>query len=377
MLSIPPDLSETGKRQQLFYPTQKEAQTASEQIKTRKRNFGDSLTLLNSVRMNEAAQAFSLIDAAGVKVSLLSLVREGLVRHHKRSQSATLEALFASYIDARQTKTWHHTDKLKSCCKRFCVGERGRVLVSDLGHEDFERELNTLTPSMRNAQLRLLRSVLNYGVKRGYLETNPLDRLEFADIPKKEVQTIPAGTVEAMLRDAAENDKALLPFLVFGFFCGVRPIGELQKLRWSDVSIEERTLTIRAEVSKTGTRRFVQLSENAIAWLKLSLASTHSSSLIMPMSFGELRGKREALWSRVGNGANWIHQGMRHTFCSCWLAMHKDVNTLLLMSGHTSSQMLWRRYNRGTEKAEAEKFWCIFPPKHEERKIVAFPAASS
>jgi hypothetical protein len=58
------------------------------------------------------------------------------------------------------------------------------------------------------------------------------------------------------------------------------------------------------------------------------------------------------------------------------LPKHEDVNKLFLMSGHTSPQMLWRNYYRAVEKTEAEKFWSISPPKLEERKIVAFPAAS-
>jgi len=171
---------------------------------------------------------------------------------------------------------------------------------------------------MRNAQLRLLRSVLNFGIKRGYLEVNPLHRLEFADVHKKEVQVIHPDIVEAMLRDALVNDRSLLPFLVLGFYAGLRPIGELQKIRWSDISVSEKVVTVRAEVSKTRTRRFVPLSENAIAWLTKGEMKSPSHKIV-PFSFNELRNKREALWSRVGRG-EWIHQGMRHTFCSCWLA---------------------------------------------------------
>jgi len=49
--------------------------------------------------------------------------------------------------------------------------------VSDLGHEDFEPVLNSLTPAMHNAQLRYLRSVFDYAVKRGHVDANPLKRL--------------------------------------------------------------------------------------------------------------------------------------------------------------------------------------------------------
>jgi len=45
------------------------------------------------------------------------------------------------------------------------------------------------------------------------------------------------------------------------------------------------------------------------------------------------------------------------------LAMHKDINKLVLQSGHTSVDTMWRHYHRGTTEAEAKKFWAIMPPE--------------
>jgi len=103
MLSVPPDLSETGKRQQLFYTSQREAETVSEQLKTRKRNFGHSLAVMSPARMHEAAQAFSLLDASSCasSLSLVSAIRESIERHEKRLKSVSLEALFDSYLAAK------------------------------------------------------------------------------------------------------------------------------------------------------------------------------------------------------------------------------------------------------------------------------------
>jgi hypothetical protein len=86
-------------------------------------------------------------------------------------------------------------------------------------------------------------------------------------------------------------------------------------------------------------------------------APTHR---IVRCTFDELREKRESNLSRVSAG-RWVHQGMRHSFCSYWLNALEDVNKLLLMSGHTSPQIMWRRYFRAVPKAEAEKFFSILP----------------
>ena len=114
--------------------------------------------------------------------------------------------------------------------------------------------------------MRYLRAIFNFGIMRGYIVENPISRLDFADCPRKEV-TIPAHQVAKMLNHALENDLALLPFLTLGFFCGIRPDGELRELEWSDVKLPEGEVVIRPEISKTNRRRFVELSDNAKAWL--------------------------------------------------------------------------------------------------------------
>ena len=84
----------------------------------------------------------------------------------------------------------------------------------------------------------------------------------------------------------------------------------------------------------------------------------------------ELRTHRSANWKAAGV-IDWPQQGMRHTFCSNWLAVHKDINRLVLMSGHDSVDTMWRNYHAGIPEAEAKKFWAINPPGTPEN-VVAF-----
>ena len=46
---------------------------------------------------------------------------------------------------------------------------------------------------------------------------------------------------------------------------------------------------------------------------------------------------------------------MRHTLCSNWLAVYKDVNELVLISGHDDPDTMWRNYHAGVPEAEAQK----------------------
>jgi integrase len=162
---------------------------------------------------------------------------------------------------------------------------------------------------------------------------------------------------------------------VFGFFAGIRPDGELQKLEWDDVKRAEGTIVIRPEVSKTNRRRFPKISANAAAWIEAygQRGGTFEGK-VAPYSDTDLRKRRKANWRAAGI-TKWIQQGMRHTFCSNWLAFHKDVNELVLQSGHDSVDTMWRNYHKGVTEVEAEKFWQIMPPASEERKIIHLPTA--
>jgi integrase len=112
-----------------------------------------------------------------------------------------------------------------------------------------------------------------------------------------------------------------------------------------------------------------------MAWLNAYIAKGGSTTgKVVTLSFGVLRAKRRTNWTTAaGENVKWTQQGMRHTYCSNWLAKHEDVNKLVLQSGHDSVDTMWRNYHRGTRKEEAEKFWAIAPPSDPAAdKIVAF-----
>jgi integrase len=366
-LNIPANLSETGKKQRLFFPTRKKAETAAEQIKTRKANFGNTLAALSPTRISEAAEAFKLLDASQNKVSLLSLVKHHLQAETKRNASLELSRLFQAFISAKQSMTKEHQDKLRNCQQRFAALADKKI--TDFSHSDFEPVLNKLTPSMRNAELRYLKSVFNFALKRHLIDKNPITPIDSVATVRKEVQTLPVWAVEAVLQNAAKHYPEILAYRVLTIFAGIRPLGEMQKLEWRDIHLDDKIVEIRAEVSKTRRRRFVDLSDNAVAWLRLLPPPSTGNSKVVPFSFHILREKYEANWNdavtngkEITNKIKWIHQGARHTYCSNWLAIHQDIDKLVLQSGHTNPQVMFEKYHRGTPKAEAEKFWNIYPP---------------
>lgn len=369
-VNVPAHLSPTAKRQELFFTSRTEAKTECEKLKARKDNFGVSLTAMTTARIAEAAEAYNLLD--GINVSLLSAVRSFLDSHKQRTASVTFLALFNQFLEAKSDRNEKYLRELRITRNRFPTLHNR--IVSEITHLDLDPLLSVISPGGRNSVMRYLRAVFFFGIRKGYLAENPISRLEFAERKRKEVETIPSDKVEAMLNHALEHDLKLLPYLVLGFFAGIRPDGELQKVEWADVKLSENVIVIRPEVSKTNRRRFPKLSENAKAWLEVyGQRGGTFSGRVANYDDSELRGHRIANWQAAGI-TKWVQQGMRHTFCSNWLALNKDVNELVLQSGHDSVDTMWRNYHQGVPEAQAVKFWSIMPPKP-QNNIVAFREA--
>ena len=367
-LNIPANLSDTGKRRRLFFATERQASAEAERLKTRAHNFGASLGNLTSSQIIEAADCYELLTPfpeARLKDAALHY-RETL---KARTKSVTYLELFNRYLAFKQNCSQKYLKELRITRDRF--PSLHPLLVCDItAHETLEPLLGPLRPGSRNATMRYWRAVFHYGIKRGYLITNPVERLDFIASERREVEILEPDEITRLLKDALDNDLPLLPFLVLGFFCGIRPEGELLKLEWRDIDWRGREITIRPEVSKTKRRRFPKLSKNAIAWLnEYRLRGGTTEGKVVVWGKENLRHHRLANRARAGV-TRWPHQGMRHSFCSYWLALHKDVNELVLQSGHDDPNTMWRHYHKGTRRAEAVKFWTINPPHRQPRKII-------
>lgn len=372
-VDTPPELSPNGKRVRSFFKTKPKALGYCEKLRAARDNFGTSLASLTPSRIATAAEAFKLLDGHGI--DLLDAVRSHIALHTQRIASVTLGDAFDAFSSSKAAKSLKYRREIGQA-KRTFEGLLGRM-VCDITPGELTTILDELPPGSRNAKMRRLRSVFNLAIKRGWMGsgTNPVLRMDFADTHPREVETYTSTEVRSMLECAYDNDLALLPFLVFATFAGVRPEGELQKLEWSDVHFGMHSqIVIRPEVSKTRRRRFVDLSENAIQWIEAY--RSHGGSLngkVVPFSVSILHRKRRENRAAAGVTKS-IQQGLRHTYCSNWLALHKDVNVLVLQSGHDSPDTMWRNYHRGVTEPEAREFWSIMPPHGQERKIIPLAA---
>lgn len=225
-----------------------------------------------------------------------------------------------------------------------------------------------MTPAVRNAFLRNLCAVFNFGVKRGWLESNPVSKLDFEKIKKGEVVTLSPAEAEALMR-AAETGNDLLPYHAIGLFAGVRPL-ELERLEWRHIDLVEGHIEITSAVSKTGRRRIIDIEPNLNAWLNRYIAKGgETTSKVTPTT--NLRSYLREIRAAAGL-TKWTQDIMRHSYASYWLAQHGDINRLTLQMGHENADMLWKHYHKASKRKDAALYWKIMPCAEGEAKMVSF-----
>lgn len=352
-LSVPARLSPTGIAQRLFFKTKSDAVRHSMTL-GEQRTYGGMLEQLSNHELAEAVKAAELLRPR--KIGLLSAVTTFLSDLDRRSASKTLAEVFDAYT-ALRVRSRKYGEELRHTRKAIS-GLLARSIV-DVSAQDLEKCVAGLAQSTKDARVRRLRSVFGWGVRKGWLTTNVALQIDIVGARHDEVEIYAPDDVEKMLKAAMEHDKALIPFLALCAFCGLRPEREAAHLLWSDVHLDDENpqVVVRPELSKVRRRRFVDVPQTAIAWIRASGAVL--SGRVCPFSETTLRRKRRD--NRVKAGVRLIQDGLRHSYCSAFMANAGDVNKLLLATGHTSASMLFRHYHRTMTAADAVKYWGLRP----------------
>jgi len=298
--------------------------------------------------------AFQRLAPYGAELNMV--VSDFIVRHDARTNSVTFRTLFERFVESRKNRSATYLASLKYTLPRF-AGLHDRN-VCDISPADVDQETDGMTPAVRNAFLRSFRAAFNFGIKRGWLETNPISKLDFSPIHRGEVVVLTPDETEALIRSAERNDPALLPYHALGLFAGIRP-NELQRLDWQHIDLVEGHIEISAAVSKTGRRRIVDVEPNLSEWLNHYVAN-YGEAIGNVTPLANLRSRLRRIRKAAGL-TQWTPDVARHSYASYWLSAHGDINKLTLFLGHASAGMLWKHYHRASKRRDAEIFWRIVP----------------
>ena len=383
------EVNHGGQRKRCTLSTLAEAKTYTEQEALRIKKEG---TAAFSLSLNEK------IDAAKAQKSLpsgmdLATAVQNYAHEMNRLGGTALKTAVDFYLlhhkpvggvrTVADLMVAYLASKKKENCRRRTVGDMkcriGR-LAETLGtrhvHTITSAELeswldnNGYTGQTRINYLRVFTSFFNYARTQHLIEFNPagMEAIKRPRLDEKLPAVFTIKDTERLLRAAAEHAGAVVPYLTIGFFAGLRT-AELEGLDWADIDFAARLITVRPEIAKRRRQRHVTMSDNLLAWLT---PYTQKRGKISPPSSALRHGITTILKK---TSVQWIHNGMRHTFASCYLANRQDISKTALELGHTGNPtILFNHYRNLVKPADAEAYWSILPKR--EGKILQVPAGA-
>ena len=220
----------------------------------------------------------------------------------------------------------------------------------------------------------MLHNALGRAVRERLIIRNPADDCIPPKIPRHEMKTLPPEHIKAYLT-AAEN-RGILPMFYLELISGLRK-GELTALLWSDLDIENKTISVSRQVcykargvlditrpkTENSIRR-ISIPESAVALL----AEEHRKHPDSPWMFpspktGEMYHPDSVvnLHKKILKDAGLEHirfHDLRHTFATLALQNGIDVKTVSSMLGHFDAGFTLRTYTHVTrqmQESAAEK----------------------
>jgi integrase len=343
-----------GKRRRYFFATKEKAEAELARIKIKQRKEGE-----NALRLPDSLRIMALECAQELKPfgKTLADATQFYVRYLRdAARSISVCALIEEFMTAqkRLNRSQSHLYDLRHRLGRFKrdFAERPVRTVTTNEIDDWLHALKLSAQSVNNYRSRVA-ALFSYGLKRGYLERNPLqaiDKIKVVDAPP---EIFRPEQIQTLLDNAPSG---LLPVLAIGAFAGLRT-AEVLRLEWTDVDLAGGFVTVGAHKSKTARRRLIPIAQNLAQWLRPYAGCTGK---IYPYSRRWYHHNVELLRKAAGL-AEWSNNGLRHSFASFHLAKHQNAPQLALEMGHTTPHMIFDNYREVVTPLEAQRYWSICP----------------
>jgi integrase len=208
-----------------------------------------------------------------------------------------------------------------------------------------------LNPTTFNNMRRLIGTLFEHCVKRGYCAVNPVTRID----PRKARATeSEIYTPEQMQKLLAASDNGFQLMLAICGFAGLRT-AEFERLTWGHVDFESGYIKLTPDITKTNKRRLVPISANLRAWLE---------QVPKEKQIGKVWRTKRIIFERrdcsLKAGVPWLGNALRHSFCSYRLMITGETSTA--REAGNSPAMIDQHYKELVTEAAARDWFAIVPP---------------
>lgn len=376
-------IAEDGTRVRSNFRTKAEAEGERDRLESEFRN-GAIATRLVSTRLTDtqaadAERAFAMLDGK----PLCEAVAFYLANYREPVIKKSLDDAFAEFL-ADKRKANRREDTLRNLKTKvgFLVSRHGRMNVGDIGVELVRETIERpdTGPVTRNGVRRALSSFFGWAKVKTYCAANPCEAIAPVEVDPEDPAILPLADVCKLLDAAASYKNGVaLPYTAIALFAAVRPT-ELSKLKWADIDLEAKTITLGARIAKLRAKRIVEMSDNLVEWLAPhALRQTPLAGTNWRRDFDTV--KRLAGYGGRSQQSSdddaeplkpWTVDVLRHTAISHHFAAHQHEGKTASWAGN-SPDMIHKHYKGLVKASEAAAFWQL-SPKPAKGKIVRLAA---
>lgn len=222
------------------------------------------------------------------------------------------------------------------------------LTVHDIDKLRVKLEKAGKSPQTVKHVLTLVKRMLNFALRRGYVESIPGTlHITMPTVDNKVTENLTADQVQKLLQALDEEaDQVQASLVRLALFTGMRR-GALLNLQWGDLDFERGFITLRGDVAKKQKTETIPMNDQARAILN-GLPQTKSPYVFPGRYDDKPRGNISPMLKRVREKVGLpesfrpLH-GLRHSFAS-WLASSGQVSMYELQKllTHSSPQMTQR-----------------------------------
>jgi len=266
-----------------------------------------------------------------------------------------------SFDDTRKTfGTWAQANKKRGtasayaeCLRRLAESFSGKRLsqLSAFAVEKHKQQRIQAGARIRaNRELAVLKNLFNRCREWKLFEgENPVTSVKLLKEPRRRLRFLEHEEEDRLLAECAEP---LRTMVLVDTNCGLRLKSEALTLRWADVDVGRRTLTVAAAYAKSGTSRSVLLNSVVLAVLnRLPRISEFVFAKPNGKPYHAIRGFRAAC-QRAGLTGVTPHT-LRHTFATRLVENGVDLRTVQELGGWATLSLI-QRYAHVSPSRKAE-----------------------
>ncbi len=376
-INIPAKISETGKRQQLFYRTQKLALAAADDMKKKLEIFGVQTRAIGPTLAEQATAAAALLRPYGIDLMeaarIVAAMRERETASMPLADAADVWIAACAGLRPRTVVNYKITsDRLKKTL--------GKRILSTITAEDLQA---VIAPAGRSgaavmAELRNAKAFWRFSARRGWCEAKTFGGVESpkAGRESKEIDILTPVEAEKLLRTAEAHFPQAVPLFALQLFAGIR-VEEITRMDADHVTADG--IDLPAAVTKKGRRRHITPSKTLAAWLEKYPFAPCSNWRETSAACRRIAGwdvvsviLRERIKAgtmeplQVPRLGRWPQNAMRHSHASYAVASGVPLESLLFEFGHAGSPTLLRQHYVGrASKKQALEFFAIAPEGEE------------